>query len=540
MARTAGRRLRVRLTKSWLNPRSNCCRRSGRLVIRSTSSQSRFNPRNGSADESSGGGTKAKQDLIRGNVISETATDPTRVDLVEKHKRDSKPDPGVRSNPERIKALIRQEVAGLEEVEVPFLGEVYSSDADFWTAVVKVDGHETHFKLDTGAAVSIVSDQEPWLKDNQISETVYVLKDQLYSLLSKKACVGLGLISRIGEVNTQPANFVGEFPHLFSGLGKLETKYQIKLNPDVKPVRLYTPRKIPHPLLPKVKKEIDSKLQQGVISPVTVPTEWCSGIVPVPKPNGRVRICVDLTPLNKAVQRETHLIGSVDESLAMLGESKVFTKLDANSGFWQIPLDEESKLLTTFITPFGRFCFNRLPFGISSAPEIFQRTMSDILEGLDGVICRMDDILIHGRNQIEHDVRVRAVLFRLQKAGLTLNIQKCEFSQGRLKFLGHIVDAQGVNADPEKTNAIGQFPTPKNVTELQRFMGMVNQLGKFVPGLADINAPLRQLFAKIVLGTGVKLSRQHYSKSKRSLPHLKSLRITTLTVQQSLLQMRHQ
>ena len=122
--------------------------------------------------------------------------------------------------------------------------------------------------------------------------------------------------------------------------------------------------------------------------------------------------------------------------------------------------------------------------------------MSDILEGLDGVICRMDDILIHGRNQIEHDVRVRAVLFRLQKAGLTLNIQKCEFSQGRLKFLGHIVDAQGVHADPEKTNAIGQFPTPKNVTELQRFMGMVNQLGKFVPGLADINAPLRQLLRK--------------------------------------------
>ena len=113
-------------------------------------------------------------------------------------------------------------------------------------------------------------------------------------------------------------------------------------------------------------------LRQGIISPVTAPTEWCSGIVPVPKPNGRVRICVDLTLLNKAVQRETHPTGSVDESLAMLGESRVFTKLVANSGFWQIPLDEDTKLLTTFVTPFGRFCFNRLPFGISSAPEIFQ------------------------------------------------------------------------------------------------------------------------------------------------------------------------
>ena len=164
----------------------------------------------------------------------------------------------------------------------------------------------------------------------------------------------------------------------------------------------------------------------------------------MPKANGRVRICVDLTPLNKAVKREVHPMSSVDESLAMLGESGVFTKLDASSGFWQIPLHEDSKLLTTFITPFGRYCFNRLPFGISSAPEIFQRIMSAILEGLDGVICRMDDILIHGRNQMEHDVRVWAVLFRLQEAGLTLNEQKCEFSQGRIKFLGHNVDAEGV------------------------------------------------------------------------------------------------
>ena len=177
----------------------------------------------------------------------------------------------------------------------------------------------------------------------------------------------------------------------------------------------------------------------------------------------RVQICVDLTPLNKTVQRETHPMGSVDESLAMLGESRVFMKLDANSRFWQIPLDEDSKLLTTFVTPFGRFCFNCLPFGISSTPEIFQQTMSDILEGLDGVKCRMDDILIHGRNHMEHDARVRAVLSRLQRAGLTLNIQKCEFSQGRLKFLEHIIDAQGVPADPEKTHAIGHFPTPTTV-----------------------------------------------------------------------------
>ena len=99
--------------------------------------------------------------------------------------------------------------------------------------------------------------------------------------------------------------------------------------------------------------------------------KWCSGIVPVLKPNGKVRICVDLIQLNKSVNREVHPIYSVDDSLEKLSKSRVFSKLDANSGFWQLPLDKESRLLTTFITPYGRYCFNRPTFGITSAPEVF-------------------------------------------------------------------------------------------------------------------------------------------------------------------------
>jgi hypothetical protein len=190
-------------------------------------------------------------------------------------------------------------------------------------------------------------------------------------------------------------------------------------------------------------------------------------------------------------------MSSVDFSLAKLGNSnsKFFSKLDANSGFSQIPLDPQSRLLTTFITPFGRFCFNRLPFGISSAPEIYQRMMSEILEGLDGVICHMDDILIHSQTHEQHTKQVRAVLQRLAETGVTLN-NKCEFFQQRIRFLGHIVDSSGLHADPGKTQAINEFPTPTNLTELQRFMGMVNQLGKFVPSLAEITEPMRQLLRK--------------------------------------------
>ena len=124
----------------------------------------------------------------------------------------------------------------------------------------------------------------------------------------------------------------------------------------------------------------------GVISKVDTPTPWCAGLVVVPKKNGKVRLCVDMQPLNKHVLREVHPLPKVDETLAQLSGAKFFSKLDANSGFWQIPLSERSKLLTTFITPQGRYCFNKLPFGICSAPEHFQKRMSHILAGLDGVV----------------------------------------------------------------------------------------------------------------------------------------------------------
>ena len=420
--------------------------------------------------------------------------------------------------------------------DAPFLGENYSYDDDeYWSEDVYVNNQTCHFKLDSGAKVTVVSENLSWVKGQElvkskedlfgpghmkipvigkfqasleyrgkkIDEEVFVIRHQRCCLLSRSACYKLGLIARVNEVNLQESGsrvkFRDEFPGLFKGLGRVAEKYtyHVTMRDNAKPVCLFTPRKVPHPLLPKLKLEIDNMVKQGVVSPVKTPTEWCSGIVCVPKSNGKVRVCVDMTALNKCVQREIHPMASVDTSLAKLGDgnSQYLTKLDANSGFWQIPLDTESRLLTTFITPFGRFCFNRLPFGISSAPEIFQRMMSDVLEGLDGVICHMDDILIHSATLEEHNRQVRAVLQRLQEAGLTLN-DKCEFSKQKISFLGYIIDHTGLQADPEKTSAITEFPAPTNITELQRFMGMVNQLGKFIPGLAEITEPMRQLLRK--------------------------------------------
>ena len=136
----------------------------------------------------------------------------------------------------------------------------------------------------------------------------------------------------------------------------------------------------------------------GDISKVLEPTLWRAEMVVIPKKSRNVRICVDLKPLKKSVLRETHPTTKVDDTLAQLTGATFFNKLDVNSQFWQIPLAEQSFLLTTFITPFGRYCFHKLPFGISSAPEVFQMRMNHIW-----MQCLIDNILIFEINQIKHD-----------------------------------------------------------------------------------------------------------------------------------------
>lgn len=136
-----------------------------------------------------------------------------------------------------------------------------------------------------------------------------------------------------------------------------------------------------------------------------------------------------------------------------------------------------------------------MPFSISSAPELFQRQISKVLEDLPGAVCLMDDVLIFGADEAEHKARLTAMMERLSSAGVTLNSEKCQFHQTSIKFLGHIIDERGIQADPKKTVAILKMDAPSNVTDLRRFMGMANQLGKFSPRLAELSQPLRELLS---------------------------------------------
>ena len=141
-----------------------------------------------------------------------------------------------------------------------------------------------------------------------------------------------------------------------------------------------TPSKIAFPLMEPCRRELERMEANDIIEKVTEPTDWCGRMVPVPKKSGKVRICVDLKCLNRAVRREHYPLYTIEDIAPRLAGSTVFSSLDAASGFWQIPLNEPSRKLTTFITKFGRYMFKRLPFGINSASEIFQRKMSELFE----------------------------------------------------------------------------------------------------------------------------------------------------------------
>lgn len=419
----------------------------------------------------------------------------------------------------------------VQKEEPGFLGLASHGEPSKWDVPVVVNDTEVLFKVDTGADETVLPEVlfqslfkevklkparrpldgpngKPLIvvgmvqlkmtfKGRESFEDVYILRTLKSPLLGKPAIEKLDVLAelaaKVGAI--EKGNIESEYPNLFRGLGTLKGEYDVKLKPDAKPFALTSPRRVPLPLYEKTKQELLRMQTEGVISPVAVPTSWCAPMVVVPKASGALRICVDFTELNKYILREWHPIPAVEHTLGMLQGAKLFSKIDANSGFWQIPISENSKLLTTFITPFGRFCFNRLPFGISSAPEHFQRRMAQILEGLDGVVCHMDDVLIWGSTRQQHDERLRDVMSRLSTAGVTLNMEKCQFSKTRISFLGHVLENNEVRPDREKLRAVAEMPNPTSKKELRRVMGMATYLARFVPNMAELLRPLSSMMS---------------------------------------------
>ena len=258
-----------------------------------------------------------------------------------------------------------------------------------------------------------------------------------------------------------------------------------------------------------MKIELDKMVADKIITPVTEPMDRVSCVLAVPKKDGSVRICLDPKDLNTAIKRSHYPLPTVEDDASRLTNAKIFSVVDTKSGFWQVKSAESFSYHTTFNTPFGRFRWLRMPFGISSAPEPWQRKMNEAIEGLQGVEVIADDFLVCGFGDTEdeavndHDQSLAAFLQRCHELNLTLNLQKIKLRLSEVPFMSHLLTADGIATDPDKVRAIRDMPTPTDVKLLKLFLGMVTYLAKFLPNLSSVSEPLRRLELKLKMLSGV-------------------------------------
>lgn len=317
------------------------------------------------------------------------------------------------------------------------------------------------------------------------------------NILGRRTCEDLKLVKRVHKVQfNNNIDIFQEYSDIFEGIGCLKDfECKLTLKPDAVP-SVDACRRVPFCLLDDLKKELQLLEENNIISKVEEPTDWVSSIVITSKKNGKLRLCIDPRKLNQAIMRAYYQFPTIDEIKNSLCGAQYFSTLDANKGFYMLKLDESSSKLCTFITPQGRYRSLRLPFGINSAPEIFHSEMSKRFHDIQGVKVMMDDLLIFGRTKEEHDSRLLKVLNRAREIGIKFNKDKSYICQNKVKYLGHIFSREGVQVDQAKVKAICDMPPPSNVTELQRFLGMVTYLGQYIDNLSQKTSHLRSLLLK--------------------------------------------
>ncbi|XP_045023117.1 uncharacterized protein K02A2.6-like isoform X3 [Daphnia magna] len=405
-----------------------------------------------------------------------------------------------------------------------FLGEDYvthqltctEEKVDEWYEDMAVDGNATiRFKLDSGATCNVLPYElyasvcpngaplEPGPRVRNYSANggylnvlgvykgqvvrrgiAYVLRFVVVNepgqpaILGLPACKLMKLIKRVHSITVSPPQLqppiVKEFADVFNGIGKLPIEHEIRLatGPNhVDPV-VSAAGRVPFSLEKKVFDKLDQMVADNIIAPVVEPTEWVSRMLVVGKPDGDVRICLDPSDLNKAIQRQHFMVPTVEQLFGKIGKARYFCSLDAASGFYQIPLSDRSSYLCTMATPKGRYRFLRLPFGLVSAPEVYLQAMSELFGDLHGVLIYFDDFLVMGETMEELECNLRRVLVRCREKNLKLQLKKCQFFVQNLPWLGHVIGNGSLKLDPEKVEAIVKMPAPTDKNGLIRLLGM--------------------------------------------------------------------
>ena len=409
---------------------------------------------------------------------------------------------------------------------------------------VTLNGVLTHMEVDTGAAVSVIT-KETWkniktdgdtcrtkhtsdvkLTDysgNKISTLgrvdvqvqyksqnhtlpVTVVKDGTCNLIGRDWLRVLRLdwqeifsVNVTNDDNSVMIDWCKKFPEVFNeSLGKyVGSKVHINQLPDCRPVFMRE-RNLPIAIKDKVRETLDKMVEEDILTPVRS-SEWATPIVPVVKKDQTIRICGDYrNTVNKCTSCDVYALPTLEGMLQQLMPAKLFSKLDLSQAYLQLVLDEESSKMCTLNTPFGLYRMNRLAYGISSSPAIFQRTVESLLKDIPRAVVYIDDILMSGRDSKELNETTEAVLRRLSEVGLVVKKEKCAWNQSSITFLGHTISEKGVSPVPAKLDAIIKMKQPTNPSELKTFLGIVNYYRKFLRDPATVLDPLHQLLKKEV------------------------------------------
>lgn len=337
---------------------------------------------------------------------------------------------------------------------------------------------------------------------------LYVIDKGTTNLIGRQWLAELNIPIKIPKANLQNnyiisedknvlKNLISRYKSVFDGtLGKYTGGLaELSVREGATPIYCRA-RSVPFALRERVDAELDAMLRAGVIEPVDR-SDWATPLVVVRKPDGGLRICADFkVTLNKVLAVDRFPVPKMDDLFSNLSGNEYFTKLDLSQAYNQVVLSESSRKYTVINTHRGLFKYSRLVYGLSSSPGIFQKLMVNMFKNMPNVIVFYDDILIKNKDLESHLKCLERVLEILESNGLKIKKNKCEFLARRVKYLGFIIDRDGVRVDPDKVQAITSMSHPNNVSELKSFIGMINFYGKFIKNLSTHLSPLYSLLKK--------------------------------------------